>query len=500
MQAISGKIRDETVPLLQKLPSIKQSNRGDLQDEDLGRRVWIESQKLWQIVGPAIFSRVSSFSMNVITQAFAGHLGDLELASISMANNVIVGFNFGLLLGMASALETLCGQAFGAKKYHMLGIYMQRSWIVLFLCSVLLLPMYVFASPFLKWMGQPEDVAEQSGMVALWLIPIHFSYAFQFPLQRFLQCQLKTGVIAWVSLVGLIVHSFISWVFVYGLKLGLVGIAITLNFSWWILVFGLLAYTVCGGCPLSWTGFSTQAFFGLWEFLKLSAASGVMLCLENWYYRIILLMTGNLKNAKIAVDALSICMTINGWEMMIPLAFFAATGVRVGNELGAGNGKGAKFATKVSVVTSTILGLIFGLLVMVFHDKLAVIFTTSDAVITAVDNLSVLLFFTILFNSVQPVLSGVAVGSGWQSFVAYINLGCYYIIGVPFGFLLGWIFNFGVEGIWIGMISGTAVQTLVLAIITIRCDWENEARKATCHVEKWEKVHGGDGENQSTAR
>jgi len=48
--------------------------------------------------------------------------------------------------------------------------------------------------------------------------------------------------------------------------------------------------------------------------------------LENWYYRILILLTGNLKNAAIAVDALSICMTINGWEMMIPLAFFAGTG------------------------------------------------------------------------------------------------------------------------------------------------------------------------------
>ncbi|XP_042485431.1 protein DETOXIFICATION 25-like [Macadamia integrifolia] len=48
--------------------------------------------------------------------------------------------------------------------------------------------------------------------------------------------------------------------------------------------------------------------------------------LENWYYKILLLMTGNLKNAKIAVDAFSICMTNNGWELMIPLAFSAATG------------------------------------------------------------------------------------------------------------------------------------------------------------------------------
>jgi len=64
----------------------------------LGRRVWEESRKLWVIVAPAIFSRVVTYSMNVITQAFAGHLGDLELAAISIANTVVVGFNFGLMV------------------------------------------------------------------------------------------------------------------------------------------------------------------------------------------------------------------------------------------------------------------------------------------------------------------------------------------------------------------------------------------------------------------
>ncbi|KAJ4822027.1 Protein DETOXIFICATION 27 [Turnera subulata] len=474
-------------------PSALLLSEHEVRDDDheisksLASRVWIETQKLWQIVGPAILSRVAAFSMNIITQAFAGHLGDVELAAISIANTVIVGFNFGLLLGMASALETLCGQAFGAKRYQMMGVYMQRSWIVLFLCCFLLLPFYVFAAPLLKWLGQPDDVAEQSGLVALWLIPLHFSFAFQFPLQRFLQSQLKNQVIAWVSLLSLGVNVFTSWLFVYALDFGVVGAAIALDISWWVTVLGLLVY-VCGWCPLTWTGFSVQAFSGLWEFLKLSAASGVMLCLENWYYRILILMTGYLKDATIAVDALSICMSINGWEIMIPLAFFAATGVRVANELGAGDGKAAKFATTVSVVQSTIIGLVFCFIIMVFRKEFALIFTSSTAVMDEVEDLSVLLAITILLNSVQPVLSGVAVGSGWQATVAYVNIGCYYIVGLPLGFLMGWVFNLGVKAIWAGMIfGGTALQTLVLAIITVKSDWEKEAEKARIRLEKWGK-------------
>ncbi|CAO2174053.1 unnamed protein product [Urochloa humidicola] len=455
---------------------------------DLWRKVRDESKKLWEIVGPAIFTRTATYSLNVIMQAFAGHLGDLELAAVSFACTVLVGFNYGLLLGMASALETLCGQAFGAKKFHMMGVYMQRSWIVLSICALLLLPVYLFAEDLLLLTGQSPELSAMAGKVAVLFIPLQFCFAFLFPLQRFLQCQVKNIPNAVASAAALCIHLLISWLFVSKLQFGLVGVALTLSVSWWAIAAMLFAYVSCGGCPETWHGFSVEAFAGLWEFVKLSAGSGVMLCLENWYYRILILLTGNLKNAAIAVDALSICMTINGWEMMIPLAFFAGTGVRVANELGAGNGKGARFAAIVSSVTSLAIGLIFWVLILSFHDKIALVFSGSAAVLGAVDELSVLLAFTILLNSIQPVLSGVAVGSGWQSTVAYVNIGCYYVIGIPMGILLGWFFNLGVLGIWAGMIGGTTVQTIILAGITAACDWEKEAMIASKRMDKLSQI------------
>lgn len=32
------------------------------------------------------------------------------------------------------------------------------------------------------------------------------------------------------------------------------------------------------------------------------------------------------------------------------------------------------------------------------------------------------------------------------------------------------------QGIWAGMISGTVIQTLILIIITMRCEWEEEVK------------------------
>ena len=97
------------------------------------------------------------------------------------------------------------------KKEHMLGIYMQRSWIVLILCCFLLLPTYILTTPILKYLGQPEDVAKLSGFVALWMLPVHFSYAFLFPLQTILQSRIKNKVISCTYAVGLVLNIFTSW-------------------------------------------------------------------------------------------------------------------------------------------------------------------------------------------------------------------------------------------------------------------------------------------------
>lgn len=53
-----------------------------------------------------------------------------------------------------------------------------------------------------------------------------------------------------------------------------------------------------------------------------------------------------------------------------------------------------------------IIGLLFWLLVVIFHNELALTFSYSEAALQVVNKLSLLLAFTILLNSIQPVLRG----------------------------------------------------------------------------------------------
>lgn len=454
-------------------------------DETVWDRILIENKKMWAVAGPAIFTRFTNFGTSVISQAFVGHIGSTELAAYALVFTVFMRFANGILLGMASGLETLCGQAYGAKQYHMLGIYLQRSWIVLFTFAIFLLPLFIFTTPILKALGQDEAVADVAGTIAHWFIPIIFSYVVSFTSQMFLQAQSRNRIIAYVALGTIPLHLFMSWLLTMKFKFGIPGAMTSTILAYWIPNIGQLAFILFGGCKETWKGFSVLAFEDLGPVVKLSLSSGVMICLEVWYNTILVLLTGNMENAEIAIDALSICLNISGWEIMIALGFLAAASVRVANELGRGDAKAAKFAIVNIVLTSLAIGIILFVFFIFFRGRLAYIFTNSPKVADAVEDLSILLACSILFASIQPVLSGVSVGVGRQSTVAYVNIVCYYIVGIPVGALLGFVTKYQVKGVWAGMLIGTFVQTAILIIITYKTDWDKQVTVAQRRVNKW---------------
>lgn len=464
------------------------NNHSNLEDEkQLGfvKDFGVESKKLWKLAGPAIFTAICQYSLGALTQTFAGLVGEIELAAVSVENSVIAGLAFGVMLGMGSALETLCGQAYGAGQIRMLGVYMQRSWVILLTTALVLVPIYVWSPPILELIGETEEISEAAGKFAIWMLPQLFAYALNFPIQKFLQAQRKVLVITYISVAVLVIHTFFSWLLILHLGWGLTGAAITLNTSWWLIVLGQLAYIFYTKSDGAWAGFSWLAFADLWGFVKLSLASAVMLCLEFWYLMILVVITGRLPNPLIPVDAISICMNIQGWDAMIALGFNAAISVRVSNELGAGKARTAKFAVLVVSMTSVSIGVVCMAVVYATRDYFPYLFTTSVAVAEETTQLAVLLGITVLLNSLQPVLSGVAVGAGWQSLVAYINIGCYYVVGLPAGILLGFTFGFGAEGIWSGMIGGIVLQTIILIVVTSITNWRKEAEEADSRVKKW---------------
>ncbi|CAI0468282.1 unnamed protein product [Linum tenue] len=368
----------------------------------LRRAASIELKALFRLAGPAIVAYLLNNVVSTSTQIFCGHLGNLQLAAASLANGGIQLFAFGVLLGMASAVETLCGQAYGAEKPELLGLYAQRSAVLLTATGVLITILYLFSKPILTLLGESPEIASAAALFVYGLIPQIFAYAANFPIQKFLQAQSIVAPSAYISLAAFGLHLVLSWLAIYRLGWGLLGGSLVLSFSWWAITSAQFVYIVMSPrCRETWTGFSPQAFCKLGRFAKTSAASAVMLCLDVWYYQSLVLVAGLLQNSEIALASLAICTTISGW-----------------------------------------------------------VFTVSMG-----------------FNAAEEI--GVAVGCGWQAFVAYVNVGCYYVVGLPLGCILGFKFEQGVKGIWTGMIGGTFMQMVILLWVTYRADWNIEVKNCT---------------------
>jgi MATE family multidrug resistance protein len=170
-----------------------------------------------------------------------------------------------------------------------------------------LMMIYIFSKPILILLGEPVNIASAAAIFVFGLIPQIFAYAANFPIQKFLQAQSIIAPSAYISLGALVVHVLLTWLAVFKWNWGLLGAGLVLSLSWWIIVVAQFVYIVMSKkCRNTWKGFSVKAFSGLWSFFRLSAASAVMLCLETWYFQILVLIAGLLENAEVALDSLSV--------------------------------------------------------------------------------------------------------------------------------------------------------------------------------------------------
>lgn len=67
---------------------------------DFFEEFYLESKKLWYLAAPAIFTSLCQFTIGAITYMFAGHLGTIQLAALSVENGVIAAFGFGILVNV----------------------------------------------------------------------------------------------------------------------------------------------------------------------------------------------------------------------------------------------------------------------------------------------------------------------------------------------------------------------------------------------------------------
>ncbi|KAH0718574.1 hypothetical protein KY285_014605 [Solanum tuberosum] len=121
---------------------------------------------------------------------------------------------------------------------------------------------------------------------------------------------------------------------------------------------------------------------------------------------------------------------------------------------------------------------------MVCFDSFIFICFCAMEIITALNgghlrcSLCYLDFYQIQNLKHQYYQYGVARGSGWQIIGAYVNLGAFYLVGIPVAAVLCFLVNLKAKGLWIGLLAGSAIQAISLSLILVFTDWQKQAIKA----------------------
>ncbi|RCV27549.1 hypothetical protein SETIT_5G333400v2 [Setaria italica] len=379
-------------------------------------------------------------------------------------------------IGLSGGLETLCGQAYGAGLYGKLGLYLQSSLIMSTVASSLVSVLWVFTEPLLLLLRQEPRVSRAAAAFVRPQIPGLFAFAFLQCLLRYLQMQSVVLPLVAFSAASFAFHVALTHLLVNVLGLGLAGASAAVSVTLWVACLMLLAYVLRSEeFSETWKGFSAEAFRYVLPTAKLAAPSAVMVCFEYWAFELLVLVAGLLPNSTVSTSLVAICTSTESIAYMITYGFGAAASTRVSNEIGAGNVDKAKNAVSVTMKLSVLLGISFVVLLAFGHGLWASLFSGSAVIVSEFATIAPLVIISIVLDSAQGVLSGVARGCGWQHLAALTNLVAFYFIGMPLAIFFAFKLKLNTMGLWAGLICGLVCQACSLVVITVRTKWSKIA-------------------------
>lgn len=437
---------------------------------------------------PVSLSMVCNRVMSLTSVAFVGRLGPVPLAAAALATTLGNVTGNSIMVGLASAVSTLGGQAFGAGSYPTLGFVLQRAIIILTIAAVPISLAWWYSEGILRILGQEHDLAKASASYIRALIPGLFFYAWNVCLTAYLQSQRITRPAALAGVVAAVMHFPANIVFIHALGLGYVGAGLATSWSNGVVLCLNVLYASWFKRDEpgreTWPGFSVRAATTEWRpFLRL-ALPGILMMSEWWASEANILLAGLLPDPEYNVAAVSIFQVTNALAFMVPVGFSVAVSTRCANELGARRPAHARFASRVAFSLILAVEFIVSALLLAVKKHWGRLYTNDERIVRLVSALLVPLAVYTFFDGMLCVATGVIKACGRQWIAGPVVFFSYYVVGIP---LACWLSfgspDIGAMGLVVGGTVGTIIHSVIILVLVQNTDWIGEVTRALERVE-----------------
>lgn len=418
-----------------------------------------------KVAFPIVLSQLGGAVVQLVDTFMVGKLGTAELASVSFASSVFV-IGFIIANGLMMGITPLVGMVYVNKKGNQLISFFQNSFLLALFSAIILVLLFWGVTIFFPYMGQDVEVIRLARpyyiAILLSLIPWIFFLSFK----QFFEGMGNTRVAMGISIVSNVLNIVFNYLFIFGACgfpcLGVLGAGVSTLISRLSMPILFLIYVRLK--PTWWDFFkhfswSIFSFSTIKKLLSVGFPIAGQMLLEVSAFALSCIMAGWIGASALAGHQITQNMATMTFMVVVGVA--SATTIRISHQYGIGDYAAVRMAVKASIHLCLLWNSLAAFLMIFFRTEIAATFSSDPIVIDLASSLLIFAGIFQLSDGLQSVGIGALRGLTDVKLPMLYAFISYICINLPLGYVLTFVFDMGVKGIWIAFIFGLSFAALL---------------------------------------
>ncbi len=427
-----------------------------------------EIKKTLELAYPVIIGQLGFIMMGVVDSIMVGSVGAVPLAAASVGNSLFILISI-VGLGISIAVTPLVAIAVGGNRYEECGILFRQSLLINVVTGIVIAIAIFGGSFLLTYIDQPPDVVVQAQSYTRLLGFSTIPYMIFASYKQFIEgfSIMRPSMI--VVLLANLVNVLTNWLLIFGKvglpQLGLDGAGWATFASRIFMAVILMLYVMKTNhfrrydVTFHFKSINTKI---IKKILALGLPSGIQYFFEVGAFSFAVVMVGWLGTYELAAHQIAI--NLASISFMCALGVSAAGSIRVGNAVGRKNIEDTRRAGFTAILISGSIMGTFGIVFIIFRNILPSFYIDNPEVISFASTILIIAALFQVSDGVQAVGIGVLRGLTDVKGPTLITFIAYWLLALPIGYLLGFIFKLGIVGVWIGLLLGLTTSAILLTL------------------------------------
>jgi len=423
-----------------------------------------EASRTIKLALPIIIGELAQMALHIIDTAMVGAISYKQLAAAALVINVM-NIPFVIGIGMTISVSQMVSLAHGRRDSQLVSHYLFNGFCLCAFTALLISLGMVWGRHILFHLGQDPEVATLAlpfmELMGYSIIPMLLFMT----LKQFTDGLEYTRTAMLLSLAGMPVNILLNWLLIFGnwgfprLELAGAGWAtlITRSLLFIVLVIVVLRHSTfrryIAVSPRQWK-LSGKT---LRELLHIGVPSSMQIGMEAGAFAVSGIIIGTI--SAVAQAAHQIALSCAAFTFMVSMGLAQAGSIRVSNAFGRLNWPKISVIGKSTLLTALIYGCFCAAGFAMFRNVLPGFFNDNTEVLQLA---ATLLLFAAVFqisDSTQAIGSGLLRGIKDVKIPTLFVAIAYWVVGLPTGYVLAFVFDMHAQGMWLGFIVGLTLSS-----------------------------------------